>query len=345
MLSRYKDHDLDDDPVLFLRCGHFFTLSTLDGVLKMQEVYDLDASTNEFVSLRPLREAFVTERPLACPDCRVPIEGIRRYGRMLNMSMIRGLERKHMMMVDGKLNELKEIVAASLSVKVVDEVLEMIRRSPMQAVFEACRGSPMVEVPHPPSRPHLRALELKANVYMAKAKKFNDDNYAAAIKTLTSAIGVAIETSSLLSAALLKVALAKFMMRVTTGVSDLALIKREVSPHLDWVMGQSQFQELVQEAKKLKGQLQGLGAISALELKQVFSAMSTIQGYDYGGSASSHWYECPNGHAYFIGECGGAMQESRCNECGALIGGTSHHLVASNRPATNFLSRLFGNQP
>jgi hypothetical protein len=144
--------------------------------------------------------------------------------------------------------------------------------------------------------------------------------------------------------------LAKFMMRVTTGVSDLELIKRDVSPHLEWVlgleceMGQPQLQELVMEANRLKGQLRNLKAISALELKQVYEAMSTIQGYDYGGSASSHWYECPNGHAYFIGECGGAMQESRCNECGAPVGGTSHHLLASNRPATNFLSRLFGTQ-
>ena len=28
------------------------------------------------------------------------------------------------------------------------------------------------------------------------------------------------------------------------------------------------------------------------------------------------WYQCPNGHAYVIGECGLAMIESRCPECG-----------------------------
>lgn len=43
-----------------------------------------------------------------------------------------------------------------------------------------------------------------------------------------------------------------------------------------------------------------------------------------------HWYKCPNGHVYVIGECGGAMEQSTCNECGAQIGGGSHRLVAGN---------------
>ncbi len=46
-----------------------------------------------------------------------------------------------------------------------------------------------------------------------------------------------------------------------------------------------------------------------------------------------HWYKCPNGHIYVIGDCGGAMVRSRCNECGATIGGDSHRLDATNRLA------------
>lgn len=30
-----------------------------------------------------------------------------------------------------------------------------------------------------------------------------------------------------------------------------------------------------------------------------------------------HFYKCPNGHFYLIGDCGGAMEEAKCNECGA----------------------------
>jgi len=52
------------------------------------------------------------------------------------------------------------------------------------------------------------------------------------------------------------------------------------------------------------------------------------------GYKQGHWYKCPNGHIYIITECGGAMERSRCNECGAEIGGGSHRLLESNSVAT-----------
>ncbi|XP_053609181.1 NFX1-type zinc finger-containing protein 1-like [Plodia interpunctella] len=48
---------------------------------------------------------------------------------------------------------------------------------------------------------------------------------------------------------------------------------------------------------------------------------------------AGHWFKCPNGHIYCIGECGGAMQVSKCNECGAPVGGTHHQLLSSNSHA------------
>lgn len=52
------------------------------------------------------------------------------------------------------------------------------------------------------------------------------------------------------------------------------------------------------------------------------------------GLKQGHWFKCPNGHIYAIGECGGAMQRSTCNECGAAIGGESHRLVGTNSLAS-----------
>uniref|UniRef100_T1IT10 RZ-type domain-containing protein n=1 Tax=Strigamia maritima TaxID=126957 RepID=T1IT10_STRMM len=43
-----------------------------------------------------------------------------------------------------------------------------------------------------------------------------------------------------------------------------------------------------------------------------------------------HWFECPNGHLYVITECGGAMETSKCPECGVKIGGGNHDLLAGN---------------
>ena len=51
------------------------------------------------------------------------------------------------------------------------------------------------------------------------------------------------------------------------------------------------------------------------------------------GLTKGHWFKCPNGHYYCIGECGGAMQEAKCPECGATIGGRSHTLRSDNQLA------------
>jgi len=61
-----------------------------------------------------------------------------------------------------------------------------------------------------------------------------------------------------------------------------------------------------------------IGILTVEEKEMVIKAM---------GFSKGHWYKCPNGHVYAIGECGGAMQESTCPECKTQIGGTQHHLV------------------
>jgi len=43
-----------------------------------------------------------------------------------------------------------------------------------------------------------------------------------------------------------------------------------------------------------------------------------------------HWFKCPNGHFYCIGECGSATEIAKCPECGARIGGTGHQLLEDN---------------
>jgi hypothetical protein len=43
---------------------------------------------------------------------------------------------------------------------------------------------------------------------------------------------------------------------------------------------------------------------------------------------TGHWYYCENGHPFTIGECGGAVQLSRCPECGAAVGGQGHRTTA-----------------
>ncbi|KAB0383722.1 hypothetical protein FD755_005639 [Muntiacus reevesi] len=78
------------------------------------------------------------------------------------------------------------------------------------------------------------------------------------------------------------------------------------------------------EALKATLPCSGLG-ISEEERVQIVAAM----GYPRG-----HWFKCPNGHIYAIGDCGGAMQRATCPECREVIGGQNHTLERSNRLAS-----------
>lgn len=42
---------------------------------------------------------------------------------------------------------------------------------------------------------------------------------------------------------------------------------------------------------------------------------------------TGHWYYCANGHPFTIGECGMAMEVSRCPECGSPVGGRNHATI------------------
>ncbi|XP_068006238.1 NFX1-type zinc finger-containing protein 1 isoform X1 [Melanerpes formicivorus] len=68
----------------------------------------------------------------------------------------------------------------------------------------------------------------------------------------------------------------------------------------------------------------GLG-ISEAERVQIVSAIGCPRG---------HWFKCKNGHIYVIGECGGAMERSRCPECHEVIGGANHSLDSTNSLAS-----------
>ncbi|PKC03010.1 hypothetical protein RhiirA5_452565 [Rhizophagus irregularis] len=72
------------------------------------------------------------------------------------------------------------------------------------------------------------------------------------------------------------------------------------------------------------------GILRMEEKLEIHRAMRT----EFRGSG--HWYECPNGHPYTIGECGAAMQTSRCPDCNEVIGGSSHRLTSTNRINSEF---------
>lgn len=82
-----------------------------------------------------------------------------------------------------------------------------------------------------------------------------------------------------------------------------------------------QFVELINRAGKCE--TSGL-QITIEEKKMILRTM---------GLSAGHWYKCPNGHVYAIGDCGGAMEVSTCPDCKSKIGGESHRLKDDNAVA------------
>lgn len=56
-----------------------------------------------------------------------------------------------------------------------------------------------------------------------------------------------------------------------------------------------------------------------------------------GEGDAGHWFTCPNGHPYYIGNCGAAMQVGKCPACGAVIGATADrsHQIRSDQGVLN----------
>mmetsp|Transcript_33938 Transcript_33938/g.71265 ORF Transcript_33938/g.71265 Transcript_33938/m.71265 type:complete len:99 (+) Transcript_33938:463-759(+) len=81
--------------------------------------------------------------------------------------------------------------------------------------------------------------------------------------------------------------------------------------------------------------------LSLVEKRMVFEAMG-FPGNNRTNGMGNHWYQCPKGHIYVIGDCGGAMTTSQCPECGATIGGQSHVLLSDNTVAESFLNEVAG---
>jgi len=79
--------------------------------------------------------------------------------------------------------------------------------------------------------------------------------------------------------------------------------------------------------------------ITKEEKRAVYLAMLSDVGSGVG-SFGGHWYTCPNGHVYTIGECGGANQESVCPDCGARVGGSNHQRLPGNNVAQQFLDEV-----
>ncbi|KAL7272006.1 hypothetical protein RUND412_005211 [Rhizina undulata] len=83
--EKYSDINLDEDPIIYLSCGHFFTVGTFDGLMEMNEAYHVDPMTNNILFPKPLPELSKTK---SCPECRQPLLDIHRYNRVVKSAFL-----------------------------------------------------------------------------------------------------------------------------------------------------------------------------------------------------------------------------------------------------------------
>ncbi|KAI8364292.1 hypothetical protein EDC96DRAFT_608642 [Choanephora cucurbitarum] len=68
------------------------------------------------------------------------------------------------------------------------------------------------------------------------------------------------------------------------------------------------------------------------EREQIINAMNDeTRHHRVYNIVGGRWFVCENQHPYYVGDCGGATEISKCPECDAPIGGTKHRVVESNR--------------
>jgi hypothetical protein len=77
-MTTLADHDPSEEPLIALSCNHLFTISTLDGVVNIESVYQKNKK-GEWAGVceLPAKCGAIPQ----CPHCRSPITNVRRYLR------------------------------------------------------------------------------------------------------------------------------------------------------------------------------------------------------------------------------------------------------------------------
>ncbi|KAF8542899.1 hypothetical protein BDD12DRAFT_823277 [Trichophaea hybrida] len=83
MFTTYREANLDEDPVIFLSCGHFYSVETLDGHMDLKNTYVIG---EDGAIMGP--KSFERSEMKGCPDCRAPLRNIHRYNRAVKGALL-----------------------------------------------------------------------------------------------------------------------------------------------------------------------------------------------------------------------------------------------------------------
>jgi len=88
-MKEYREIDLNEEPCVFPDCGHFLTVSSMDGQMDMAAHYGLDQNGLPVAVLgASLPFSNDSLKIKVCPSCRGSLRNIARYGRMVRRAML-----------------------------------------------------------------------------------------------------------------------------------------------------------------------------------------------------------------------------------------------------------------
>lgn len=95
-MKMYSEIDVNENPIIILGCGHFFTMESLDGMIGIDKVYSSDQQGN-FICTSHIPEELIEQVP-RCPDCNCQIKQFvaRRYGRLINEAVVEAMTRRYL---------------------------------------------------------------------------------------------------------------------------------------------------------------------------------------------------------------------------------------------------------
>ncbi|KAE9245768.1 hypothetical protein PF002_g7081 [Phytophthora fragariae] len=366
LFQTYGEIDPSEDPVLVLLCcSMVYTMATLDGTLHLSSYYDM----NRGEPLGALPGGYI-DTP-QCPNCKKPIRGLRRYGRVTKRATIDTAEKNFISHSQRQLAMLQERANAAVERGDLSQDTTLrhdvrtfgaaVKRPPCQKAFEACvavltrakGGQGGGDVPIDPSAlpvpnskfPYLGYFYLMsaqlswlgANTSAARAETCARQAIDAFAKA--SLPHQSCEAEMILVQILLGKAEAALSESVKSererGTREEAVVKvaseaHKVLTNLQMSTAPSvikhaeDFQSLRQRLLTIVSRARDAAFYQEVS-KEEMKAIKTAMQAEFQGSG--HWYRCVNGHSYSIGECGMAMEQTRCPECGEPVGGSEHTLV------------------
>lgn len=144
-MKDYRDIYLNEEPCIFPDCGHFLTVTSMDGQMDMGGHYTLDANGLP-VGINKASEPFSMDQGEAirvCPTCRGSLRNIARYGRIVRRGMLDEATKKFISWSNEKYLGLAEEVVVEQERLAGLDMPKVPTRS-AAAVVAAATATPMV---------------------------------------------------------------------------------------------------------------------------------------------------------------------------------------------------------